>query len=51
MIKCDLLPKYPINFVVDESKMKSNLTTKCKLSKAIEIEIFKIFENAEPSIN
>jgi hypothetical protein len=44
----DLLPKYRINFAFDESKMKHDLTTKCKLSEAIEIEIF---QNAEPSIN
>jgi hypothetical protein len=31
--------------------MKSDLTTKCKLSDAIEIEILEMFANAEPSIN
>jgi hypothetical protein len=30
--------------------MKYDLTTKYKLSEAIEIEIFETFENAEPSI-
>jgi hypothetical protein len=47
----DSLPKYRINFAFNESKMKRDLTTKCKLSEAIEIEIFEIFENAEPSMN
>jgi hypothetical protein len=37
--------------VFDESKTKSDLTTKCKLSGAIEIDILEIPENAEPSIN
>jgi hypothetical protein len=31
--------------------MKSDLTTKCKLSDAIEIDILETFENALPSIN
>jgi hypothetical protein len=31
--------------------MKSELTTKCKLSGAIEIDIFETAANAEPSIN
>jgi hypothetical protein len=33
-----------------ESKTKYNLTTKCKLSEAIEIKTFEIFENAKSSI-
>jgi hypothetical protein len=37
--------------VFDESKKKYDLTTKCKLSEAIEIERFEIFENGESSIN
>jgi hypothetical protein len=37
--------------VLDESKMKSDLTTKCKLSDAIDIDILETFEKAEPSIN
>jgi hypothetical protein len=37
--------------VFDESKTKSDFTTKYKLSDAIEIDIFETFENAEPSIN
>jgi hypothetical protein len=37
--------------VFDESKIKSDLTTKCKLSDAIDIDILEIFKNAEPSIN
>jgi hypothetical protein len=51
MMVCDSLPKYRINFDFDESKIKYDLTTKCKLSEAIEIEIFEIFENARPSMN
>jgi hypothetical protein len=51
MMKCDSLPKYRINFVVSEYKMKSLLIIKCKLAEILEIEIFEIFENAEPSIN
>jgi hypothetical protein len=31
--------------------MKSGFTTKCELSDAIEINIFKTYKNAEPSIN
>jgi hypothetical protein len=34
-----LQPKYRINFMFDESKMKCDLTTKCKLFDAIEIDI------------
>jgi hypothetical protein len=38
----DLFPKYRINCVFDEFKMKSDLTTKCKLLDAIEIDILEI---------
>jgi hypothetical protein len=31
--------------------MKYDITTKCKLSEAIETETFEIWKNAEPSIN
>jgi hypothetical protein len=48
---CDLLPKYKINSALDESKMKHDLTTKCRLSEAIKIEICETFENAESAIN
>jgi hypothetical protein len=34
--------------VCDESKKKSDLTTKCKLPDATEIDILERFENAEP---
>jgi hypothetical protein len=37
--------------VLDESRMKYDLTTKCEFLSAIEIETFNIFENAEPSMN
>jgi hypothetical protein len=37
--------------VFDEFKMKSDLTMKCKLSDAIEIDILETCANAEPSIN
>jgi hypothetical protein len=35
----------------DESKKKSDLTTKCKLSDEIETDILETFGKAEPSIN
>jgi hypothetical protein len=47
----DLLPKCRINCVLDESKMKSVLTKNFKLFDAIEIDMFEINENAEPSKN
>jgi hypothetical protein len=37
--------------VFDESKIKHDLTTKCELSGATEIEIFEISEKAEPLIS
>jgi hypothetical protein len=37
--------------VLNESEMKSDLTTKCELSDAIEIDVLEVFENAKPSIN
>jgi hypothetical protein len=46
----DSSPKYQMNLAVDESKMKPDLTTKCKLPEVMEIEIFDTFENAEPSM-
>jgi hypothetical protein len=47
----DALPKYRINRVLDESKMKFDLTPKYKFSDAIDIDILEAFEKAEPSIN
>jgi hypothetical protein len=47
----DSVPKYPINFVFDESRMKSDLITKCKLFDSIEIAILETSANAEPSTN
>jgi hypothetical protein len=40
----DLLPKYRINLVFDESKMKSDLTTSSKLPDAIEIYLWKFLQ-------
>jgi hypothetical protein len=37
--------------VFDESKIKSDLITKCELLDSIEIAILATFVNAEPSIN
>jgi hypothetical protein len=51
MLICDALPKYRSNVAFDESKIKYDLRTKYDLSEAIEIEIFEIVANAEPSIN
>jgi hypothetical protein len=45
------VPKYRINFVFDESRMKFDLITKCKLLDSIEIPILETSANAEPSTN
>jgi hypothetical protein len=50
MLICDALPKYQLNVVFDESKIKYDLTTQYRLSEVIEIEIFETIANAEPSI-
>jgi hypothetical protein len=47
----DLVPKYRINLVFDESRMKSDLIAKCKLPDSIEIAILETCANAEPSRN
>jgi hypothetical protein len=51
MLTCDASPKYQSNVAFDEPKIKDDLTTKSELSDVIEIEIFEIVANAEPSIN
>jgi hypothetical protein len=51
MLICDVLPKYRSNVAFDGPKMKYNLTAEYDLSEVIEIEIFEIVANAEPSIN
>jgi hypothetical protein len=51
MLTCGASSKYRFNFAFDEPKIKYDLTTKYKLSEVIEIEIFEIVANAEPSIN
>jgi hypothetical protein len=43
----DSLPKYRINFASDESKRKYQLTAKCRLPEAVEIEVFEMSENAK----
>jgi hypothetical protein len=43
--------KSRINCVFDESRMNCYLTTKCRLSDAMEIEIVETSEKAEPLIN
>jgi hypothetical protein len=48
---CDASPKHRFKVAFDEPKIKYDLTIKCELSEVIEIEIFKIVANAEPSIN
>jgi hypothetical protein len=47
----DASPKYRFNVAFDEPKVKCDLTTKYGLSEVIEIKIFEIVANAEPSIN
>jgi hypothetical protein len=51
MLICDASSKYRFNVASDEPKMKYDLTTKYELSEVIEIEIFEVVANAEPSIN
>jgi hypothetical protein len=51
MLTRDASPKYRSNVAFDEPKIKYDLATKCELSEVIEIEIFEIGANAEPSTN
>jgi hypothetical protein len=51
MLTCDASPKSRFNLAFDELKTKYDLTTKHGLSEVIEIEIFEIVANSEPSIN
>jgi exoribonuclease R len=51
MMMRDSLPKYEINFAFDESKIKYDFTTECKLSEVIEIKIFERFEKAKSVTN
>jgi hypothetical protein len=51
MLICDASLKYRFNVTFDEPKIKYGLTTKYELSEIVEIEIFEIVANAEPSIN
>jgi hypothetical protein len=48
---CDASPKDRFNGTFDESKIKYDSATKHELSEVIEVEIFEIVVNAEPSIN
>jgi hypothetical protein len=43
-------PKYRINFERDEPRMNDESTMEFEFPTSIEIEMFEIFENAEPSI-
>jgi hypothetical protein len=45
---CNSLRKYRIHFVLDESEMKYDLTTKYKSSDPIDIGIVETSENTEP---
>jgi hypothetical protein len=46
----DSVPKYLINFVIDESRIKSDVTIKCKLPNSIEIAGLEVIANTELSI-
>jgi hypothetical protein len=50
MMICISFPKYRINFLCVQSKIKHDLTTKCELSNAIVIETAEAYENTEPWI-
>jgi hypothetical protein len=50
IITCESQPRYRINLERDESTMNDESTMKFEFPASIEIEIFEIFENAEPSI-
>jgi hypothetical protein len=51
MLICDASPKHRFNIVFNEPKIKYDLTTKYELSEVIEMEMFEIVVNAEPSTN